>query len=97
MDCESILVILHLIEEVTNFKSFIDSCICKKGESLEGHTTPLVFKFYKYPNGWPLMQYTCYCTDTEWLPKEGGGIWLWREDNEGKPILPTREPNALAP
>jgi hypothetical protein len=31
------------------------------------------------------------------LPKEGGGIQLWRVDNEGKPILPTGEPNTLAP
>jgi hypothetical protein len=43
------------------------------------------------------MQYKQYCTDQEWLPKEGGGIRLWREDNEGKPILSTGEPRALAP
>jgi hypothetical protein len=43
------------------------------------------------------MQYKRYCIDAEWLSKEGGGIRLWREDNEGKPILPTGEPNALAP
>jgi hypothetical protein len=39
MDGESIPVILHLIEEVPNFKGFIDSCSYKKGEALEGHTT----------------------------------------------------------
>jgi hypothetical protein len=31
------------------------------------------------------------------LPKEGGGLRLWRENNEGKPILLTGEPIALAP
>jgi hypothetical protein len=43
------------------------------------------------------MQYKHYCTDAKWLPKEGGGIRLWRVDNEGKPILLIGEPNALAP
>jgi hypothetical protein len=97
MDGESIPVVPHLIQEVPDFKGFIDPCICKKGEALEGHTTAQAFKFYRNPNGWPLMQYKRYCTDAEWLPKEGGGIRLWREDNEGKPILPSGEPNALAP
>jgi hypothetical protein len=97
MDGESIPVVPHLIQEVPDFKGFIDPCICKKGEALEGHTTAQAFKFYRNPNDWPLIQYKRYCTDAEWLPKEGGGIRLWREDNEGKPILPTREPNALAP
>jgi hypothetical protein len=97
MDGESIPVIPHLIEEVPDFKGFINSFICKKGEALEGHTTAQAFKFYKNPNGWPLMQYMHYCTNAEWLLKEGGGIRLWREDNEGKPILSTGEPSALAP
>jgi hypothetical protein len=39
MDGESIPVIPHLIEEVPDYKGFINPCICKKGEALEGHTT----------------------------------------------------------
>jgi hypothetical protein len=39
MDVESLPVIPHLIKEVLDFKGFIDSCICKKGDKLEGHTT----------------------------------------------------------
>jgi hypothetical protein len=97
MDGESIPVIPHLIEEVPDLKDFIDSFICKKGKALEGHTAAQTFKFYKNPNSWPLIRYKHYCTDVEWLPKEGGGICLWREDNKGKPILPTREPSALIP
>jgi hypothetical protein len=37
MDAESLLVILHLVKEVPDFKGFIDSCICMKGDALEGH------------------------------------------------------------
>ena len=97
MNGESISLLLHLIEDVSNFKGFIDSCICEKGKALEGHTTTQAFKFYRNPNGWPLMQYKHYCIDIEWLPKEGGGVRLWREDNEGKPILPIGKPNVVAP
>ena len=53
------------------------------------------FKLFKNPNSWLLMQYKHHCMDLEWLPKKDGGIWLWKEDNEGKPILSNREPNAL--
>jgi hypothetical protein len=97
MDGESIPVIPHLIKEVLDFKGFIDSCICKRGDALEGYTTAQAFRFYRNPNDWPLMQYKHYCIDVEWLPKEGGGIRLWREDREGKPVLATGEPNALTP
>ena len=43
------------------------------------------------------MQHKHYNIDVEWLPKEGGGIRLWKEDKEREPILPTRESNAFAP
>jgi hypothetical protein len=97
LDSELVPVILHLIKEVLDFKSFIDSCICKKGDALEGHNTTQQFKFYMNVNGWSLMQYKLYCTDPEWLSKEDGGIRFWKEDSDGKPILPTGEPNALPP
>jgi hypothetical protein len=97
IDAKSLPVILHLIEEVPNFKGFIYSCICKKGDTVEGHTASQLFKFYKNHNNWPLMQYKHYYTYVEWLPKEGGGIWLWKEDNDGKPILPIGELNSLPP
>jgi hypothetical protein len=38
-DGESISVIQHFIKEVLDFKGFIDSCICKKWDTLKGHTT----------------------------------------------------------
>ena len=80
IDSESIPMISHLIKEALDFKGFIDSCICKKGDALEGDTAAQAFRSYKNPNGWPLMQYKHYHIDVEWLPKEGGGIRLWRED-----------------
>jgi hypothetical protein len=41
------------------------------------------------------MQYKLRCTDEKWKPVEG--IKLWKEDADGKPILPTGTPRALVP
>ena len=45
MDVESIPTIPHLIEEVPDFKSFIDGAILDKDEAFVGHTKPQQVKF----------------------------------------------------
>jgi hypothetical protein len=65
MDIEKQLVIPHLIEEVPNFKAFVDGFLCTGTDALEGHTNVQQFKFYKDGNGWPVMQYKLFCTDSE--------------------------------
>jgi hypothetical protein len=72
-----------LIEEVPNFKAFVDGYLCSGNDALQGHTNAQQFKFYKDDNGWPLMQYKIWCTDSEWLPKENRGIWLSQETADG--------------
>ena len=74
MDTESQPVIPHLIEEVPDFKKFVEGYLCIGRDVLIGHTNAQQFKFYKHANGWPMMQYKLLCTDNEWLPKEDGGI-----------------------
>ena len=76
MDTESCPVIPHLIEEVPDFKKFVEGYLCTGHDALARHTNAQQFKFYRNGNGWPLMQYKLLCTDNEWLPKEGGGIRL---------------------
>ena len=97
MDAESQPVIPHLIEEVPNFKGFVEGYLCTGNDALQGHTNAQQFKFYKDSNGWPLMQYKILCTDSDWLPKEGGGIRLWKETADGRPMVPSGQPRALAP
>ena len=46
MDVESISTIPHLIEEVPDFKNFIDGAILEKDEILVGHTKLQQVKFY---------------------------------------------------
>ena len=42
------------------------------------------------------MKYKLLCMDDEWLPRDGG-IWLWKEDSEGRALWPRRIPNAVQP
>jgi hypothetical protein len=43
-----------------------------------------------------MMKYKFLYTDVDWLPKEGGGIKLWREDEEGRALWPRGEPASLS-
>ena len=97
IDTKSQPVILHLIEEVPDFKKFVEGDLCTGCDALTGHTNAQQFKFYRNANGWPLMQYKLLCTDNEWLPKGSGGIWLWKqiEDESLKMLL--GDPKALKP
>jgi hypothetical protein len=98
MDAETQPVIPHLIEEVPNFKGFIENYIADGDEVLVGHCEGQQFKFYLHENGWLMMQYKLKCTDNEWLPLENGGIKLWKEDvGTGMPLLPSRVPKPLCP
>jgi hypothetical protein len=97
MDAEKQHVIPHLIEEVPNFKAFMDRFFCTSNDALEGHTNAQQFKFYKDGNGCPLMQYKLWCTDSEWLPRENGGIPLWEETADGRLKVPSGSPVPLVP
>ena len=95
MDAEFEPVIPHFIEEVPDFKGFVDGHIPSRDEALEGHTNAQQFKFYKHANTWPLIQYKRLCTDSQWLPKENGGIKLWTKLSDGRPSLPLGASYAL--
>ena len=46
MDTESHPVIPHLIEEVLDFKKFVEGYLCTGRDALVGHTNAQQFKFY---------------------------------------------------
>ena len=88
MDVESIPTIPHLIEEVPDFKSFIDGVILDKDEVLVGHTKPQQVKFYLDGAGCLKMKYKLFCTDVEWLGEGGEGIKIWKKDAQGRNLWP---------
>ena len=80
MENETVPTIPHLIEEVPDFKSFIVDGFADGEESLQGHTKAHQFKFFMDSTGCPMMKYKILCHHDEWLPREGGGIKVWKED-----------------
>jgi hypothetical protein len=96
MDVDFVPTIPHLIEEVPNFKAFIEGSLLDGDESLTSHTKVQQFKFYLNSSSVPMMKYKKYITDSDWLPKEGEGIKLWREDLEGESLWPCGEPMPIA-
>ena len=71
--------------------------MCIGRDALTRHTNAQQFKFYRNENGLPLMQYKILCTNNKWLPKEGGGIRLWKETEDGLPKVPLGDPKVLKP
>ena len=51
MDTESRPVIPHLIEEVPDFKKFVEGYLCTGRDALAGHTNAQQYKFYRNGNG----------------------------------------------
>jgi hypothetical protein len=47
MDTESQPVIPHSIEEVPNFKAFVDGYLYSRNDALQGHMNVQQFKFYE--------------------------------------------------
>jgi len=90
-------VIPHLIEEVPNFKGFVEGYLHTGDDSLQGHSQVQQFKFYKYSNEWTLIQYKVFYTDVDWLLKKSGGIRLWKETSDGCPKVPKGSPLPLGP
>ena len=68
MDLESQSMIFHLIEDLLIFKEFITNYIAIRNNELVGHLEGCCFKFYMHKNGWPIMHYKFYCTNSKWLP-----------------------------
>ena len=92
MDVESIPTIPHLIEEVADFKGFIEGSLKDGNDILVGHTKPQQVKFYLDSIGCLVMMYKMLCTDADWLGENGRGIKLWKEDAEGRSLCPRGSP-----
>jgi hypothetical protein len=97
MDAEKQPIIPHLIEKIPSFKAFVDGYLCSGNDTLQGHTNAQQFKFYKDGNKWPMIQCKLWCINSEWLPKENGGIRLWLETMDGRPRVPSSSPVPLVP
>lgn len=71
IDLDKVLVILHMIKKVSDFKKFIAPYIREGEERLVGHSRRRQFWFYLRDNGCPLMQYKMSSTSLESLRVDG--------------------------
>ena len=97
MNCEMHPIILHLIEEVPDFKTFVDGYLGTGGIFLEGHSFSQQLKFFMNFDGWLIMEYKDLCTNPECLRPHGKGICLWNEIEDEHPIIPNSNPPPLNP
>jgi hypothetical protein len=82
-----------LVEEVSDFKSFLQGYIPDKAEALCGHKNPLQFRFLMIDD-FPVMQYRMNPSCDDWKPTLG--IKMWKSDNlTSNPLLPQGEPKPV--
>jgi hypothetical protein len=72
--------ILQLIQEILDFKSWVNGYLNASPNVFDGHTKMHLFRFFVGKVGWPMMQYKVSPTDVLWSPKGGPTIQLWKED-----------------
>lgn len=92
MKCSCCAPVPYLMQEIPDFKRFIDGYLCDGPETLIGHKKPLQFRFF-LRDGIPIMQYMMNPRAKTWLPQDG--IELWKRDANGIPMLPTGNPSPL--
>jgi hypothetical protein len=93
MESQEMSFIPEFVHEVADFKSFIQGCLCDGPSRLIGLEDIHLFKFYVDEEGWPVMRYKESATDTTWLPRNKQALYLWKTDTDGKPMIPTGNPN----
>ena len=54
-----------------------------------------LFKFYVDEEGWPVMQFKELVVHAHWLPRDKLAIRFWKEDVDGKPMIPCGLPNPV--
>ena len=68
MNLDNVPVIPHMIEEVPNFKTFIEPYIQSGAHRLIKHMKAQQFRCHVHDDGVPAMQYNLLCTAQDWSP-----------------------------
>ncbi len=77
----------QLIQEIPNFKSWVNGYLNNGSNILVSHTKMHLFRFFVDEVWWLVMQYKVSPIDVLWSPKDGLAIWLWMEDGTRQPKL----------
>ena len=85
----------EFVQEVADFKFFVQGSIRDGADRLVGLGGMHLFKFYVDEEGWLVMRFKELAIHSHWLPRDKPGIRLWKEDADGKPMIPSRVPNPV--
>ncbi len=66
--------ISQLIQEIHDFKSWVNGYLNDGSDILVGHTKMHLFWVFVDEVRWPMMQYKIFPTDVLWSPKDGMAI-----------------------
>ncbi len=77
----------QLIQEIPNFKSWVNGYLNDGLDILIDHMKMHLFRFFMDEVRWPVMQYKVFPIDALWNLKDGLAIQLWKEDGIGRPKL----------
>jgi hypothetical protein len=65
---------MYLIQEIPNFKSWVNGYLNNGPNILVDHTKMHLFRFFVDRVRWPVMQYKVSLIDALWGPKDGPTI-----------------------
>ena len=89
MQSQELSFMPEFVQEIADFKSYIKGYQCDGATRLIGLGDMHLFKFYVDSDGWPVMRWKKSAVDTEWQPQNKPAIRLWKEDDNGRPLLPS--------
>ena len=95
IDLNNVPIIPHLIEKVSDFKTFIKPFILKGGDRLVDYTKAQQFRFYMRDGDLPAMQFKILCTSPNWGSEEM--ILVWHQNEDDKCTLFDGEPKPCTP
>ena len=89
MESQELLFLPKFIQEVADFKSFINGFLCSGTSHIIGLGDKHLFKFYVDSDGVHVMKYKKSAVDSKWLPSDVPSRCLWKKDQRGRVMLPT--------
>ena len=95
MKSQKLAFLPEVIQEVADLKSFVQSYQCSGTERLLGISNMHLIKFYVDSEGVPVMKFKKSAVDAEWEPRNKPPIKIWKEDEHGRPTLPTGSPKPV--
>ena len=88
MESQELSFLPEFIQEVADFKSFVNGFLCSGTSHIIGLGDMHLFKFFVDNDRVPVMKFKKSAVDSKWLPSNVPSRCLWKKDLRGRPMLP---------